>query len=514
MQYRGVRSAALFVSDILDGRMIYTAADERFYFFNGHVWLHQPDMTGIIFNIISAVMYYFLKYEVYTKTETEEVRSKIESRHFRMDVTKEFSQLKDDGVWKEYINFDGPGVKETITLLDGVMDFSGDKIVFRKARREEYRRHILPYKIDDFKENKTPDEFFKFMRGNFKNEDTLETLMYFLSLIASRNTQFKVAGFFIGETNTGKTTTISIMEAIYPEMIQGLPSSILVGKGERHINGNQPNPFLAQLEGKGAGVVNETERNTYLNTSLFKEITGGGSIITRDLFKTAHPFIPTAQIIMTTNDPPRFDSHDDATIGRMVIIPFMIQHNKEKEKNVQPDEFIDKFRHEFPAIIRVFAEYYIKLKTKHNRLIPLSAECIRYKNNYIEDQDTDLDRFVKDSIRFTMSDDDKEHFVKTKDVYHRYLRYYSFFDEHGNLNENHKDALSQNKFTRYLKRDYMTWGLKQKQKKLNGYPELCFLNIELLPWDGEAKSPMPQEERGKQGLDKEPPPPPDENPFE
>jgi 5S rRNA maturation endonuclease (ribonuclease M5) len=62
MTTKGVRSAALFISDILDGRMIYTAADERFYFFNGHVWLHQPDMTGIIFNIISAVMYYFIKF--------------------------------------------------------------------------------------------------------------------------------------------------------------------------------------------------------------------------------------------------------------------------------------------------------------------------------------------------------------------------------------------------------------------------------------------------------------------
>jgi phage/plasmid-associated DNA primase len=334
--------------------------------------------------------------------------------------------------------------------------------------------------------------------------------MYFLSLIASRNTQFKAAGFFIGKTNTGKTTTISIMEAIYPDMIQGLPSSILVGKGDRHINGNQPNPFLAQLEGKGAGVANETERNTYLNTSLFKEITGGGSIITRDLFKTAHPFIPTAQIIMTTNDPPRFDSHDDATIGRMVIIPFMIQHNKEKENNIQPDEFIDKFRHEFPAIIRVFAEYYIRLKTKHNRLIPLSEECKRYKNNYVEDQDTDLDKFVKDCIQFTISED-KLYLEKVKDVYHRYLKYYGFVDEYGNPDEKNKDALTQNKFTRYLKKDYMTWGLNYKQKKINGYPELCFLNIRLAPYDGKTNESTPQNMKSKKP--DEPVPPPDDDPF-
>jgi phage/plasmid-associated DNA primase len=277
------------------------------------------------------------------------------------------------------------------------------------------------------------------MRDNFKNEDTLETLMYSLCLIPSRNTQFKVALFFIGKTNTGKTTTTEIMGAIYPNMIQGLPASVLVGKGDRHINGNQANPYLAQLEGKGAGIINETERNTYLNTALFKEITGGGTIITRDLYKSPHPFVPTAQIIMTTNDPPRFDSHDDAAIGRIVVIPFMVSHDKEKEKNIQPDEFINKFRHEFPAIIRVFAEYYIRLKNEHNRLIPLSDECKKYKGNYVEDQDTDLDQFVKERIKFTISEE-KEYFEKIKDVYNAYLKYYNFIDEYGNPDKNNKEA--------------------------------------------------------------------------
>jgi phage/plasmid-associated DNA primase len=469
-------------------------------------------MTGIIFNIISAVLYYFLSAETYSKTDCLELIDKIESRHFRMEVTKEFSQLKEDGVWKEYINFDGPAIKETLTLIDGVIDFSGEKIIYRNSKREEYRRDILPYKIDEIKNSKNPVYFYEFMRGNFKNESTLETLMYSLSLIASRNTQFKIAMFFIGKTNTGKTTTISIMEAIYPNMIQGLPASVLVGKGDRHFNLGGPNPFLAQLEGKGAGVVSETERNTYLNTGLFKEITGGGTIITRDLFKSAHPFVPTAQIIMTTNDPPRFDSHDEATIGRMIIIPFMIQHKKEKEKNVLPEEFINKFKHEFPAIIRVFAEYFIRLKNEHNKLIPLSDECRRYKNNYVEDQDTDLDKFVKDNIVFTVSEE-KQSFEKVKDVYHRYLKYYGFVNEYGGPDEKNKEALTQNKFTRYLKRDYMTWGLNYKQKKINGSPELCFFNIRLLPWDGIEKERTPENETPPPKTEEVIQEPPDDDPF-
>jgi hypothetical protein len=151
MSYQGVRSAALLVSDILDGCIIYVEANERFYFFNGHIWSHKKDITGVIFNIISAIMFYFIQNSVYSKIDCTDIISKTESRHFRMEVTKEFSQLEEDGVYKEYINFDGPAIKETLTLIDGVMDFSGDKIIYRKSKREEYRQEILPYKIEDFK---------------------------------------------------------------------------------------------------------------------------------------------------------------------------------------------------------------------------------------------------------------------------------------------------------------------------------------------------------------------------
>jgi len=506
MTTKGVRSAALFVADVLDGNIIYSESEGKFYFFNGHVWLHESDMTGVAFNIVSAVMYYFLKMEEYPKQEINEVIHKIESRSFRLDIVKEFSQLE-DGVWKKSVNFDSPTIKETLTLMDGVLDFTGKEIIFRKAKKEEFRRHILPYKIEDFKNTKPPAEFKKFMHSNFKNPDTLETLMYFLSLIPSRNTQFKVGGFFIGDTNTGKTTTITIMQAIFPEMIPVIPSSILVNKGDRFSDDKGPNPHLAQLEGMGAGVANETKRGAYLNNALFKDYTGGGAITTRNLYEKPHTFIPTAQLIMTTNDPPSFDSHDTATIERMVIIPFMIQHKKEKEANIQPDEFIDKFRHEFPSIISLFAEYYIRLKTEHNRLIPLSDECKRYKAQYVDDQDTDLDKFVKENIQFTLSED-VTCYEKVKDVYHRYLKYYGFVDDFGLPDEKAKEALTQHKITRYLKKDYRKWGLDYKQIKIEGKPTLVFLNIKLKDWDEKAHEQKP--DNGKSGGNA---PPPDENPF-
>jgi hypothetical protein len=175
--------------------------------------------------------------------------------------------------------------------------------------------------------------------------------------------------------------------------------------------------------------------------------------------------------------------------------------------------------------VRVLAEYYIKLKYEKNKTIPLSIECLRYKKNYVEDQDTDLDKFVKDCIIFTITkiDTEKEKeqeseavFVPVKDVWHRYLKYFGYVDAEGNPDEKNKEALTQNKFTRYLKRDYMAWGLNYKQKKIKGYPVLCFFNIELAPDDGKEHETTPPELQPADPPQREEPDymnPPEENPF-
>jgi hypothetical protein len=142
------------------------------------------------------------------------------------------------------------------------------------------------------------------------------------------------------------------------------------------------------------------------------------------------------------------------------------------------------------------------LKYKHHNLIPLSDECKRYKQRYIDEQDSNIDTFVKERIKFEMSEDN---YVPVKEVYNAYLRYWQFTE-----NDSGKEALTQNKFTRYFKRDYME--VIHKQKKINGEPILCFFNIKLRP-DNETRDPGMEIEPGtKTGGTATIPPPPDD-PF-
>jgi P4 family phage/plasmid primase-like protien len=500
---KGVHSAALMIADILDGRMIYNESDKRYYFFNGHTWQREPDMANVAYNFLCAVMRNFLeRSNKGNKGVLFDILTKIEGRRFRVEASQDFSGLP--SVFHETILFDGPTVRETLTLADGVLDFSGSEITYRKSKREEYRKETLPYKVNDIKNAGIPEQFIDFMKGNFKDEKTLESLMYYISLIPSRNTQYKYGGIWVGKPHTGKTTTVELLGKIYDGMFVRLNADVLVTRDRHRASGNEATPYIARLEGKGLGIAQETERNGVLNNALWKELTGGDTLTARGLYKEPHDFTPTAQILVCTNHQPRFDAHDEAAIERMVVIPFSVQHEKGKKGTLQQNTIYSRLRPEYPAIVKLFSEYYIRLKNEYEGAVPLSDECANYKNNYVKEQETDLDQFVNDNIDIDMSG---SAFEIVQNVYDRYLKYYD-------LKSDDKDALTRNKFVRYLRHDYME--IKYKQKKINGEPVLCFFNIRLKPdigQKGALQSPE-NDKAAKQDINSGfSEPPPEEIPF-
>jgi hypothetical protein len=82
-------------------------------------------------------------------------------------------------------------------------------------------------------------------------------------------------------------------------------------------------------------------------------------------------------------------------------------------------------------------------------------------------------------------------------LYSHFLEYFKLTPEEANAQK-----ISQSKFTRYFKRDYKE--VIQKQKKIDGKPELCFFNVRL----------KTEAERWKDSPPAKPTaPPPDDNPF-
>jgi hypothetical protein len=154
----------------------------------------------------------------------------------------------------------------------------------------------------------------------------------------------------------------------------------------------------------------------------------------------------------------------------MVIVPFMVEHNKTDKATKSQNMIIDGLREEYPGVVRMLAEYYLRLRVEFDGAIPFSAECMNYKNNYVEEQRTDLDKFFNDNIETGLSTD---HYEKVEDLYKRFLEYYNVAEE-----DAEREALPRKKFTYLLRRDYLEMK-NYKQKKLEGKPVACFFGIKL-----------------------------------
>jgi hypothetical protein len=524
VHYAGIRSGALMLADIFDGRIVYNAAknEKRFYFFNGHIWKHEPDITGVIYNTFLLVIHRFLHLLDTSDGDAESRKkernriigtfNKIEERRLRIEIQHEFAGLRSESVYhnsddkEDVMQFDGDAIRESITLADGVMDFSGDEVVYRTARADEWRRTVLPYTVAQVKGSVFPEKFMAFMRGNFKNADTLETLMYYLSLIPSR-TQYKYGAFWIGGKNTGKSTTIKLVQEIYQHIIGTMEADILVPKGRTFAAGNGPTPYLAQLRGLGASITSETEEGAVLNEGLWKKLTGDDTVNARGLNEAPKEFRNTAQIIISTNELPKFNRHDNSVITRMVVIPFLVSHEREDKETKQWKDLLKELSPEFPGVIRLLAGYYIKLKNTLGGIIPISRESEQYKLGYIAEVETDLDKYVAACISF-----EPGFRTAVRAVYDSYLNYYEFEEGAAKRGE----ALSFHRFTRLLQKNYREHIGEASVQRIEGKPTRCFIGLKLRPMEEVASQ---NEAKGGGAEDifnggaKQVEPPEEENPF-
>lgn len=488
--------AAATIADATEGNVIYVEKEKNHYAYTGVAWERLPGLAVEAHTMLQNILVKYLEKNLDKKDIINKLLKQIGSRRFRLDLVKDFDEFRGE-TYREDVMFDSSPVQATLTLQDGVLDFSGDKIKYRQANREEYRRQILPYTLSQIKKAGIPEQFLKLVEADFEpatpetlarnSTTTVQTLMYYLSLIQSRNTQYKYGGFFLGHGGTGKSTLCSIIDAVYPENCTQLQNEILISVGKRLQSANGPTPEIAKLEGKLIAFVQETPKDGRLNTNTFKLLTGGDKLSARFLNRDPHEFFPTAQILVSSNNSPDFEHGDDAAIKRMIIFRFNVEHEKGLKESKTPKEFIDSLRPEFPAIIKYLAERYIELHTIYKGKIPMSAECINEKNLYIQEQEKDTDRFVKLCIRFAFTDDNA--FTSSKDLYACYLSLLG-------LEEGSKEAATQRQFTTWLKSDYKEFRRSYKQRRLGetGSPEWGFEHIALTDYGLELLNKAPQQQ--------------------
>jgi hypothetical protein len=145
---------------------------------------------------------------------------------------------------------------------------------------------------------------------------------------------------------------------------------------------------------------------------------------------------------------------------------------------MRPEEFVEYLRPEFPAFIRLMAEYYIRFKNQHKGVLPISRECESAKIGYIAEVETDLDRYVNVCFSF-----EPQSIAVIKDVYASYKSYYDFDES----SVKRGDGLSQYRFTQLIKKNYKD-KLTESVRRVDGNSARCFVGIRLKPLDEVERS--------------------------
>lgn len=484
--------ASYAVAAALKNRLLYISTEDANYVFIKNNWVFIPSIATEAHAILVNALLCYLRKNPREKKIVIDCLQTIGSNSFRQKLTNDLNHKEAQFYHDEKKNpilFDSYPVRETLTLKDGVLDFSGDKIKFRKGTPEEYRLSVLPYTCAEIKNATTPSFFLKALDLDFyeptkevleKNPTrTKDTLLYYLSLIPSRNVSKNYSCFMTGPGGTGKSTLISAIEEVFTnECCAQLKSEVLVAKKKGFDNENGPSPEIAELEGKLVSITMELPEDGRLNADKLKRLTGSDMISARQLRRDLHKFRPTAQIVIVGNELPSFYKHDSGIIRRLLVFHFNVEHAKRMKskdyrhlyKDLPSDssKMVEMIKAEAPGIIKLLAEKYIELKTEHDLIIPTSQECENAKSQYIENQSKDTDEFYENCIKFTPNDDNS--FIFSKDLYKCYLNYKGY-------QEGSSEALKQRNFIFYLKKDHQELGganYTQKRRNALSVPEWGF----------------------------------------
>lgn len=157
-----------------------------------------------------------------------------------------------------------------------------------------------------------------------------------LGYFATASTKEHKMHAWIGHGANGKSLLLdTIQRVIGPYCVSISPELLMSAKNP---DPEKATPMLMRLYGARLAVAVESKKLTdNLDVALIKRHTGGGYLSGRSNYSEGRQFEMTHKLVLMTNHLPNLDSLDDATRGRIHVIPFERQWNRPGVPNPDPD---------------------------------------------------------------------------------------------------------------------------------------------------------------------------------
>jgi putative DNA primase/helicase len=124
-----------------------------------------------------------------------------------------------------------------------------------------------------------------------------------------------------GSGRNGKTTLVSIIRHVLGPLAAPIQSELLLDQGRTRSSAG-PSPDLMALRGLRIAFASESDEGRRFSLARVKYLSGGDTIVARELLGKQEYFEPSHTLVMLTNHRPHASAHDFAFWERVLLVPF------------------------------------------------------------------------------------------------------------------------------------------------------------------------------------------------
>lgn len=175
----------------------------------------------------------------------------------------------------------------------------------------------------DFDADAQCPRFDHFLTDVLPDVDVREFVLQVFAEAMSGQVSSHILPVFLGPKRNGKSTMLRIMLALFGEYATLLPEELVVETGRAQVG--EMEKLQADLFGRRLATFEETKQSVPWNVDKIKNLTGGGRMRGRQLYKQGFQFDPSHTIVMATNHQPHVrGSSEEAFWARYREVPFKV----------------------------------------------------------------------------------------------------------------------------------------------------------------------------------------------
>lgn len=236
----------------------------------------------------------------------------------------------------------------------------------------------------------------------------------------------KLVAVALGDSDCGKGVTTNALMKSFCGYVSTWDSSELFSKDKNGMDVARQNSWLLKISDSRLAISNEmrVEKKKFINVDIYKKASSGGdTLIARHINSGEVEFVNKSTLLLMANDFNEFSSKDDSgvkTRSRFIRYDHVFKNNpvKPNEKKGDPlikgkfdtdDEWKDSL---FWLIVDCYNGMAGSEKKIGGTLITPKA-VIEETNDWIDDDETDVSRLIKERFEISNSEDD---YVLTRDI--------------------------------------------------------------------------------------------------